>query len=81
VYVEVNSGTISHQQNTCGNGGQQASDSRSARVNPYLPGHHEGWMMGGQETVFHWVSIDENQPIINKTKHPTKGEKKVQFHS
>lgn len=59
------------------NGGQQASNSRSARVNPYLPGHHEGWMMGGQETVFHWVSILENQPIINKTKHPTKGEKKV----
>jgi hypothetical protein len=29
-------------------------------------------MMGGQETVFHWVSILENQPIINKTKHPTK---------
>ncbi len=29
------------------NGGQQASNSRSARVNPYLPGHHEGWMMGG----------------------------------
>jgi hypothetical protein len=38
-------------------------------------------MMGGQETGFHWVSIDENQPIINKTKHTTKGEKKAQFHS
>jgi hypothetical protein len=63
------------------NDGQQASNSRSARVNPYLQGHQEGWMMGGQETVFHWVSILENQPIINKAEHPTKWEKKVQFHS
>jgi hypothetical protein len=81
VFVEVNSGTISHRQNTCGKWWSTSKQQQECQVNPYLPGHHEGWMMGGQETGFHWVSIDENQPIINKTKHTTKGEKKAQFHS
>ncbi len=27
-----------------------------AIVNQHLPGYHEGWMVSGQETVFHCVS-------------------------
>jgi hypothetical protein len=26
-----------------------------AGVNQQLPQHHEGWMVDGKETLFHWV--------------------------
>jgi hypothetical protein len=29
-----------------------------ARVNQHLPAHHEGWMMGGQGTLFHQVPVN-----------------------
>ncbi len=28
---------------------------QSETVNP--PAHHEGWMVGGQETLLHWVPV------------------------
>ncbi len=27
------------------------------RVNKQPPAHHEGWMVGGQETLFHWIPV------------------------
>ncbi len=27
-----------------------------ARANQLQPGHHEGWMISDQETIFHWVA-------------------------
>jgi hypothetical protein len=26
-------------------------------VNKQPPAHHEGWMVGGQETLFHWIPV------------------------
>jgi hypothetical protein len=36
-----------------------------ARVNQQPPVHHDGWMVGGQETIFHWVLV----PLLPQYDH------------